>query len=223
MAKIVWDEAAEKVYETGVDHGVVYPISSEGAYSNGYCWNGLTSVTESPSGAEPTNLYADNIKYITLMSAEDFGGTIGAYNYPPEFEECDGTASPVNGVSIAQQPRKMFGFSYRTKKGNGVAGQNFGYKLHLIYGCLASPSEKTRDSINESPSAVEFSWSFTTTPVSVNGYAPTAHVILDSTIIGAEAMATIEEVLYGGEEKEPRLPLPDEVFTIIKGVTPTGP
>lgn len=220
MAKLVWDETGTRTFETGVDHGVLYPVDTAGKYGTGVAWNGLTSITESPSGAEPTNLYADNIKYLTLLSAEDFGGTINAYTYPTEFELCDGTAEiggSGSGVTIAQQPRKVFGLVYRTKIGSDTKGQDAGYKLHLIYGALASPSEKTRDTINESPSAVEFSWTFTTTPVNVTGYAATAHLTIDSTKIDAEKLQKIEDSLFGADAGEPKLLLPDEVIAILTG------
>lgn len=217
MAKLVWDKTGKRTFETGVDHGVLYPTTTSGAYGQGVAWNGLTSITESPSGAEPTNLYADNIKYLTLLSAEDFGGTINAYTYPDEFELCDGTAELGKGVVIAQQPRKVFALVYRTKVGNDLQGQDAGYKIHIIYGALASPSEKTRDTINESPSAVEFSWTFTTTPVNVTGYAPTAHLIIDSTKVEAGKLKQIEDALFGTEEEEPKLLMPDEVLQILNG------
>lgn len=215
MAKLVWDESGKRTFETGVDHGVLYPTTSAGAYGQGVAWNGLTSITESPSGAEPTNLYADNIKYLTLLSAEDFGGTINAYTYPVEFELCDGTAELGKGVVIAQQPRKVFGLVYRTKIGNDLQGQDAGYKIHIIYGALASPSEKTRDTINESPSAVEFSWTFTTTPVNVTDHAPTAHLTIDSTKADPAALKKIEDALFGTDEEEPKLLMPDEILAIL--------
>lgn len=212
MSKLVWDESGTRTFETGVDHCALYPTTGTGTYDKGVAWNGITSVTESPSGAEPTNLYADNIKYLTLLSAEDFGGTINAYTYPVEFELCDGTAELTKGVVIAQQPRKTFGLVYRTKIGSDTLGQDAGYKLHLIYGALASPSEKTRDTINESPSAVEFSWTFTTTPVNVTGHSATAHLIIDSTKVDAEKLTAIEAVLFGSDSAEPKLLMPDEVL-----------
>lgn len=215
MAKLVWDESGKRFFETGVDHGVLYPTNEQGKYDTGVAWNGLTSITESPSGAEPTNLYADNIKYLTLLSAEDFGGTINAYTYPDEFELCDGTAALGTGVVIAQQPRKVFGMAYRTKIGSDTLGQDAGYKIHLIYGALASPSEKTRDTINESPSAVEFSWTFTTTPINVTGHAPTAHLIIDSIKTKKEALAALEEKLFGGDSDDAKLLTPDEVLEIL--------
>lgn len=220
MAALVWDQVSEKFFETGVDHGVVYPVDpSTGKYQKGVAWNGLISVTESPSGAEATKLFADNIKYLSLMSAEDFGGTITAYYYPPEFEACDGMASIRKGITVSQQPRRMFGLSYRTKVGNDTAGNDFGYKLHLVYGALASPSEKSRNTINESPSAVEFSWTFTTTPVPVTGFASCAHLVIDSTQVSAADMKKIEDALYGtsgtGTTSDPKLLLPDEILTLI--------
>lgn len=214
MAKLVWDETGKRTYETGVDHGVLYPVEA-GNYDQGVAWNGLTSITESPSGAEPTNLYADNIKYLTLLSAEDFGGTINAYTYPTEFELCDGTAELGDGVTIAQQPRKVFGLVYRTKIGSDTQGQDYGYKLHIIYGALASPSEKTRDTINESPSAVEFSWTFTTTPVNVTGHSATAHLTIDSTKVDKDKLQSIEDALFGTEESEPKILLPDQIVAIL--------
>lgn len=220
MARIKWDQVGQKRYETGVDHGVVYPMGDDG-YGAGYAFDGLRSVSETPSGAEPTKLFADNIQYITLMSAETFGGSIGAYSYPPAFEECDGTKNILPGVKIGQQPRKVFAFSYRTNIGDDQKGQNAGYKIHIVYGALASPSEKTRDTINDSPSAIEFSWSFNTTPVPVTGASPTAHLELDSTILSEAAMAAIEDVLYGSDTTEPKVLLPDEVCDLIKDLNAT--
>lgn len=223
MSQMKWDQTGQKFFETGIDHGAFYPVNpATGEYETGVPWDGLISITESPSGAEATKLYADNIKYISLLSAEDFGGTINAYHYPPEFEQCDGTAQPAKGVIIAQQSRRTFGLVYRSKIGNDTAGQDFGYKLHIVYGALASPSEKTRNTINESPSAIEFSWTFTTTPVAVTGYNPTAHLILDSTIVAANILQTIEDTLFGSLTKEPKLLLPDEVIAIVKGTVPEG-
>lgn len=217
MAKLEWDQVGQKFFETGVDHGAFYPVNpATGKYESGVAWNGLISVTESPSGAEATKLYADNIKYLSLLSAEDFGGTINAYYYPPEFEICDGTAQPIAGVTVAQQARRTFGFVYRTKIGNDTAGQELGYKLHIVYGALASPSEKTRNTVNESPSAVEFSWTFTTTPVPVSGYNPTAHLILDSTKIPAAAMLAVEEKLFGTSTAEPTLLMPDDLIDLVR-------
>ena len=215
MAKLIWDATGEKLYETGVKQGVLYIMDAEGKYPAGVVWNGLTAVTESPSGAESTPLYADDIKYLNLISAEEFGATIEAYTYPDEFMECDGSAALVEGAYIGQQPRKTFGLCYRTTLGNDVANDSYGYKLHLIYGALAAPSEKAYATINDSPEAITFSWEVSTTPVPVTGHKPTASLIIDSTKVGAEKMAALEAVLYGGESAEARLPLPDEVKTIL--------
>ena len=215
MSKIVWDATGERRFETGVKYGVLYPIQADGKYSKGVAWNGLTAITESPSGAEATPLYADDIKYVNLMSAEEFGATIEAYTYPKEFEACDGSADLTTGVTIGQQPRTVFGMCYRTTVGNDVDGNNHGYKLHLIYGCLASPSEKSYGTINDSPEAITFSWEVTTTPVNVTGHKPTACVVIDSTKVDAEKMATLEAALYGSEDKEAYLPLPDEIVTLL--------
>ena len=219
MSKIVWDKTGERLYETGVDRGVLY-LQSNGTYPKGVAWNGLTAVTESPSGAEATPLYADNIKYLNLMSAEEFGCTIEAYTYPEEFAECDGSAELATGVTIGQQARKPFGLSYRTKIGNDAAGNEFGYKLHLIYGGLAAPSEKAYASINDSPEAITFSWEVSTTPVSVDGHSPTASITIDSTKVEPTKLAALEEILYGKDGEgasgtEPRLPLPSEVATLF--------
>ena len=214
MSKIVWDQVGERLYETGVKHGVLY-IPTNGVYSKGVAWNGLTAVTESPSGAEATALYADDIKYLNLMSNEEFGCTIEAYTYPEEWAACDGSASLAAGVSIGQQPRKMFGLSYRTTLGNDVDGTDYGYKLHLVYGGLASPSEKAYATINDSPEAITFSWEVTTTPVNVTGHKPTAHLEIDSTKADKALLAALEEILYGSEGAEPRLPLPDEIATLM--------
>lgn len=219
MSKIVWDKTGERLYETGVDRGVLY-LQSNGTYPKGVAWNGLTAVTESPSGAEATPLYADNIKYLNLMSAEEFGCTIEAYTYPEEFAECDGSAQLATGVTIGQQARKPFGLSYRTKIGNDAAGNEFGYKLHLIYGGLAAPSEKAYASINDSPEAITFSWEVSTTPVSVDGHSPTASITIDSTKVEPTKLAALEEILYGKDGEgasgtEPRLPLPSEVATLF--------
>ena len=219
MSKLVWDKTGERLYETGVDRGVLY-VQSNGTYPKGVAWNGLTAVTESPSGAEATPLYADNIKYLNLMSAEEFGCTIEAYTYPEEFAECDGSAELAAGVTIGQQARKPFGLSYRTKIGNDAAGNEFGYKLHLIYGGLAAPSEKAYASINESPEAITFSWEVSTTPVSVDGHSPTASITIDSTKVEEPKLKALEEILYGkdgdsGSGTEPRLPLPSEIATLF--------
>lgn len=215
MAVLKWDEVGKKLYETGVDKGVLYLIDEQGKYSNGVAWNGFTSVTESPSGAEATALYADNIKYLSLYSAEEFGGTIEAYMSPKEFDACDGSAEIANGVTIGQQNRSIFGLCYRTIVGNDIKANDYGYKLHLIYGCQISPSEKAYSSVNDSPETVNLSWEFTTTPVPVTGFKPTATVTIDSTEAGATKMAAIEEILYGNQTTEARLPLPDEVAEIM--------
>lgn len=215
MAKLVWDETSKKVYETGVKQGVLY-VQEAGAYPKGVAWNGLTAVTESPSGAEPTALYADDIKYLNLMSAEEFGATIEAYTYPDEFAACDGSAELTTGVTIGQQTRKTFGMCYRTTIGNDTEGNNYGYKLHLIYGALAAPSEKAYATINDSPEAITFSWEVTTTPVPVTGHNPTASLTIDSTKVEPGKLAELEAILYGSESEEPRLPLPDEILSKLQ-------
>ena len=214
MPKLTWDASGERLYETGVKQGVLYVLGSNG-YSNGVAWNGLTAITESPSGAESTPLYADDIKYLDLRSTEEFGATIEAYTYPDEFAACDGSASLADGVSIGQQARKMFGLCYRTTVGNDTDGTDHGYKLHLIYGATASPSEKAYETINDSPEAITFSWEITTTPVSVTGFKPTASITIDSTKADPTCLAALEAKLYGGESSEPTLPLPDEVKTLM--------
>lgn len=217
MAKITWDQTGQKIYETGVDHGVLYPYgSAEAPYATGVAWNGLTSVSESPSGAEPSPIYADNIKYVNLMSAEEFGATIEAYTYPEEFAECDGSKELAPGVYIGQQARKPFGLCYRTKIGNDVDGEEHGYKLHLIYGALAAPSEKAYSTINDSPEAITFSWEITTTPVEVTGGKPTACLTIDSTKVDGTKLAALEKILYGDGAVGPKLPLPNEVAETLK-------
>lgn len=216
MSKLVWGKTGERTYETGVDHGVLYPIGAGGVYNKGVVWNGLTAVNESPSGAEPNNLYADNIKYLVLVGAEDFGLTIEAYTYPDEWEECDGSAEIAPGVLAGQQSRKVFGLSYRTKLGNDVDGQDHGYKLHLVYGGLASPSERSYQSVNDSPEPINPSWEVTTTPVDVPGFKPTARLIINSTKVDPAKLAKLEDILYGTEEAEPRLPLPAEVIELLE-------
>lgn len=219
MSKLVWDQTGERKYETGVKNAVLYVQETAGTYSNGVAWNGITAVTESPSGAEPTPLYADDIKYLNLLSNEEFGATIEAYMYPEEFEQCDGSASIATGVSIGQQARKAFGLAYKTTVGNDVANNDFGYKIHLIYGAVASPSEKAYATINDSPEAIIFSWEVTTTPVEVAGHKPTATVVIDSTKVDKEKMAAIEAILFGSDDTEARLPLPAEIITIMNGTT----
>lgn len=216
MSKITWDNTGERLFETGVKNGVLYVQDATGAYPKGVAWNGLTAVTESPSGAEATALYADDIKYLNLYSAEEFGATVEAYMYPDEFAECDGTASIADGVMIGQQTRKAFGMSYKTTLGNDVKGNDYGYKLHFIYGAMASPSEKAYATINDSPEAITFSWELTTTPVSINGFKPTASLTIDSTKADPTKLAALEAILYGSEKEEPRLPLPDEVASLMK-------
>lgn len=216
MSKIVWDKTGERFYETGVDHAVLYPIDAKGLYNGGVAWNGITAINESPSGAEPNNLYADNIKYLVLVGAEDFGLTIEAYTYPDEWEECDGSAEIAPGVLAGQQNRKVFGLSYRTKLGNDVDGQDHGYKLHLVYGGLASPSERGYQSVNDSPEPINPSWEVTTTPVDVPGFKPTARLIITSTKADPAKLAALETILYGSDDAEPRLPLPEEVIELLK-------
>lgn len=215
MSKITWDQTGERLYETGVDHGVLYPMQEGGLYNKGVAWNGLTGVTESPSGAEASPMYADNIKYLNLMSAEEFGATIEAYTYPDEFAECDGSAAIATGVYAGQQNRKTFGFSYRTVLGNDIESNDYGYKLHLVYGCLAAPSEKAYATINDSPEAITFSWEVTTTPVNVPGFKPTACITIDSTKADADKLKALEDILYGSDSEEARLPLPEEVMTLM--------
>lgn len=232
MAKLVWDETAARLYETGVEKGVLYVMNDNGTYGTGVAWNGLTAVTESPSGAEPTKLWADDMNYLTMYSAEEFGVTVEAYTYPEEFYECDGTADLLGtgGLYMGQQTRKGFGLCYKTVVGNDVSGNDFGYKLHIIYGCKASPSEKTYATINDSPEAITFSWEVSTTPVNVTiggeQYKPTSILTIDSTKFAAGKAKTnlqdLEDVLYGtnGEtggatETSPRLPLPAEVYEIL--------
>ena len=216
---IVWDAATERLYETGVDRGVLYPIDALlGTYPKGYAWNGLTGITESPSGAEASPLYADNTKYLNLVSAEEFGMTIEAYTYPEVFGLCDGSAAPLAGLSFGQQARQVFGLCYRTVLGNDAEGNAYGYKLHIVYGCLAAPSEKAFATINDSPEAITFSWQVATTPVPATGYKPVSSVVIDSTKVDATKLAALEVILYGTEgtpDVEARLPLPDELVTLL--------
>lgn len=216
MPKLTWDDTGKRTYETGVDHGVLYVQDESGEYPKGVAWNGLTAVNEAPSGAESSPQYADNIKYLELTSAEEFGATVEAFTYPDEFMECDGSAQPTPGVTIGQQARKRFGMCYRTKLGNDVKGDDYGYKLHLIYGAKAAPSEKAYSTINDSPEAITFSWELTTTPVNVTGYKPTAVIVIDSTKADPTKLQELEKVLYGSEMGEAKLPLPDEVLALIK-------
>ena len=217
MAKLVWDKTGDRLYETGVKNGVLY-IPTAGVYSKGVAWNGLTAVTESPSGAEATALYADDTKYLSLMSAEEFGATIEAYTYPDEFAACDGSAELADGVMIGQQKRSTFGLCYKTTIGNDTEGNDHGYKLHIIYGALAKPSERAYATINDSPEAITFSWEITTTPVNVTGAKPTASLVIDSTKADPSKLAALEDILYGKDGEpgnEPRLPLPDEIKTLM--------
>jgi len=227
MAELKWDKVGERRYETGVDHGVLYLPDASGDYVDGVVWNGLVNVTESPSGAEASPQYADNIKYLNLVSAEEFGGTIEAFTSPVEFDQCDGTAQPFPGISVTQQNRKTFGLSYRNLIGNDLQGTDFGEKIHLVYGALAAPSEKSRATVNDSPEAVTFSWEFTTTPVEVPGLKPSAHIIADSTTVDPDGFAALKAALYGTAGSDPRLPLPAEVFAFFSGaitvVNPTKP
>lgn len=217
MTALTWDQVGERLYETGVDHGVLYLPDANGDYVDGYAWNGLTTVTESPSGAEANPQFADNIKYLNLLSAEEFGATVEAFTYPDEFAECDGTAVPEVGVVVGQQGRRVFGLAYRTRLGNDIDGTDHGYKLHLIYGAQAAPSEKAYGTINDSPEAITFSWEITTTPVPVTGLKPTALIVIDSTQVDAAALALLEAELFGDVGNDARLPLPDEVIGFFAG------
>lgn len=216
MAVIKWDSTGERFFEMGVKKGVLYPIDNEGNYTKGVAWNGLTSVAETPDGAEATDLYADDIKYASFRSAEKFGGTVEAYMFPDEWYECDGSAELAPGVYLGQQTRKKFGMSYVTQIGNDVQGDGFGYKLHLVYGATASPSERTYESINDSPDAITFSWDFETTPVDVAGHKPTSLITINSLKADPAKLKALEAILYGAESQEPRLPMPDEVYTLMK-------
>ena len=216
MAKLVWDQSGQRFYETGVKMGVLYVQNEDGTYPKGVAWNGLTAVNETPSGAEATPLYADDIKYLNLRSAEDFGATIEAYTYPEEFEQCDGSAELAPGVKIGQQARNAFGLCYRTVVGNDIAGNDFGYKLHIIYGATAAPSEKSYSTINDSPEAITFSWEVNCTPVEIDGFKPTASLIIDSTKVDAGKLAALEAKLYGDESTEAMLPLPSEIAEMFK-------
>lgn len=215
MTKLAWDLTGERQYETGTKKGVLYVMNESGVYDKGVAWNGLTAVTESPSGAEATALYADDIKYLNLISAEDFAATIEAYMSPKEFDECDGEKEIAPGITIGQQKRKTFGFSYQTIIGNDTDLNDHGYKIHLIYGAMAAPSERAYTSVNDSPEAMTLSWEITTTPVNVTGAKPTAHLEIDSTKVAADKLKSLEDILYGTESEEPRLPLPDEIVTLV--------
>jgi hypothetical protein len=217
MAALVWDQVGDRFYETGVDHGVLYIPDETGVYDTGVAWNGLVSVTESPTGAEATAQYADNIKYLNLVSVEEFGATLEAFTYPEEWAQFDGLGIPEPGVFVGQQPRKTFGLSYRTRVGNDLVAEEYGYKLHLVYGALASPSEKAYTTINDSPEAITFSWEITTTPVPVTGFKPTSLIVVDSGIVDPAALTLLETELYGGAASEPNLPTPDEVIAMFAG------
>lgn len=216
MSKLKWDQIGERLYETGVDKVVLFPMESTGQYGTGVAWNGISAVNESPSGAEPTALYANNGKYLNLISNEDFAATIEAFTYPDEFEECDGSKEIAPGVVIGQQKRKVFGLAYRTLLGNDVDGNDHGYKLHLVYGCLAAPSENNHSTVNDSPEAGTMSWSVSTTPVEVADAKPTATVTIDSTKADKAKLKKLEDMLYGTEQAESKLPLPAEVISVMK-------
>lgn len=221
MSKLVWDKTGERLYETGVKKGALYPQIEDGSYPKGVSWNGLISVSENPSGAESNPLYADDIKYLNLISTEEFGATIEAYTYPLEFEQCDGSAELAKGITIGQQSRKQFGLSYVTTLGNDTEGTDYGYKLHLVYGALASPSEKGYSTINDNPEAITFSWELTTTPVEVDGLKPTASLVINSTLVDADKLKALEDILYGTEKDEARLPLPNEIKELFASTTDT--
>lgn len=216
MARLIWDEVGQRFFETGVKNGVLYVQDNDGSYKNGVVWNGLTAVTESPSGAEETPLYADDVKYLTLRSAEEFGATVEAYTYPEEFEQCDGSATIAEGVTIGQQARRAFGLCYRTSVGNDIQGQNFSYKLHLIYGCTVAPSEKSYSTINDNPEAITFSWELSTVPVPVEGFNPTASLVIDASKVDEGKMKQLEDALFGADENEAKLLLPNEIMAMLK-------
>lgn len=216
MARLIWDEVGQRFFETGVKNGVLYVQDNDGSYKNGVVWNGLTAVTESPSGAEETPLYADDVKYLTLRSAEEFGATVEAYTYPEEFEQCDGSAAIAAGVTIGQQARRAFGLCYRTSVGNDIQGQNFSYKLHLIYGCTVAPSEKSYSTINDNPEAITFSWELSTVPVPVEGFSPTASLVIDASKVDEGKMELLENALFGDETNEAKLLLPNEIMELLK-------
>ena len=216
MARLIWDEVGQRFFETGVKNGVLYVQDNDGSYKNGVVWNGLTAVTESPSGAEETPLYADDVKYLTLRSAEQFGATIEAYTYPEEFEQCDGSAQIAAGVTIGQQARRAFGLCYRTAVGNDIQGQEFSYKLHLLYGCTVAPSEKSYSTINDNPEAITFSWELSTVPVPVDGFSPTASLVIDASKVDEGKMALLEDALFGDDQNEAKLLLPNEIMEMLK-------
>lgn len=216
MARLIWDEVGQRFFETGVKNGVLYVQDNDGAYKNGVVWNGLTAVTESPSGAEETPLYADDVKYLTLRSAEQFGATIEAYTYPEEFEQCDGSATIAAGVTIGQQARRAFGLCYRTAVGNDIQGQEYSYKLHLLYGCTVAPSEKAYSTINDNPEAITFSWELSTVPVPVDGFKPTASLVIDASKVDEGKMQLLEDALFGDESNEAKLLLPNEIMELLK-------
>lgn len=222
MSKLVWDQAGQKLYENGVDQGVLFVQSANGTYQSGVAWNGLTAVNQSPSGGDANPLYADNIKYLDLRSAEDFGATVEAYTYPDEFAVCDGSAEIAPGVMAGQQARRSFGFSYRTLIGNDTEGDAHGYKIHIIYNATVSPSEKSYGTVNDSPDAINFSWELTTTPIAVTGFKPTAHIEIDSTKVDSAKLTTLENLLYGTENAEPTLPLPNRLVEIFSTSGTTG-
>jgi hypothetical protein len=215
MAVLTWDQVGERFFETGVDHGVLYIPDVAGVYNDGVAWNGLVSVQETPTGAEANPTYADNIKYLNLISLEEFGCTIEAYTYPPEFNQFDGLASPQPGVAVGQQVRKQFGLSYRTRLGNDLEGDDYGYKLHLVYGCIATPSEKAYNTVNDSPEAITFSWEVTTTPAPATGLRPTSIITIDSTVVAPADLTALETLLYGAVATDPALPTPDEVIALF--------
>jgi hypothetical protein len=227
MTKVLWDQVGQRLFETGIDRGVLFIPNGSGVYDSGFAWNGLTTVTEKPSGATATPQFADNTKYLNLVSAETFSATVQAFTYPPEFEQCDGIGSPQAGVAIGQQGRKSFGMCYRTRVGNDVDNTDHGYKVHMLYGCTAAPSQKAYGTINDNPSAIDFSWDVNTTPVDVTGYKPTSLLVIDSTKVDSDALSTLEDLLYGTNSSDPSLPTPDDVLAIFAGtitsVFPTAP
>jgi hypothetical protein len=216
LAQLTWDETGKRIFETGVDHGVLFVMDTTGTYLPGVAWNGLVSVSESPSGAEPNPIYADNIKYLNIISTEEFGATIEAYTYPDEFMICDGSASLADGVYVGQQARRNFGIVYRSRIGDDIQGDSLGYKLHIIYNATASPSEKAYQTVNDSPEAITFSWEVTTTAINVPGHRPTASITIDSTKVNSTALTTIEEALFGSSSTSSRLLLPTDIIGIVE-------